>query len=423
MALEGTLSDFSLVDIFQLIGLQKKTGVLTLRNKTEEARILFENGLVVGADTNHQKLENRLGRVLVKTNRISQAELDQALSVQSKTLQRLGQVLIQKGFIKREDLRDSLQIQVSQVIYRLFRWVDGEYHFKPENHIEYDKENFTPLGSESILMEGVRMLDEWPLIEKVIPGFFVIVQRSDRGRNIRLNMDKRLTLESNGEDSFSSLLQDVMTETDETSLEDVGIDLSYGEERVLKLIEGTTLVQDLIDRSGMNEFETCRHLYDLMEKGLVERVFEEPSDHDMDVLEEERHLPIWIPISMIIGIGILSFFIGWNPLNTMFPKPSNVGQMPLFFSQANYHALDKVAKAIDLYYVEHGRLPRSISSLIQESLLVPEDANDPQGRPFGYDVIFSENRYRLYSRSNGGKFSLDNQSREKVYPIASDSGL
>ncbi len=29
MALEGTLKDFSLADIFQLIGLQRKTGVLT----------------------------------------------------------------------------------------------------------------------------------------------------------------------------------------------------------------------------------------------------------------------------------------------------------------------------------------------------------------------------------------------------------
>ncbi|MCK5878165.1 MAG: DUF4388 domain-containing protein, partial [Holophagae bacterium] len=31
MALEGTLKDFSLADIFQLIGIQKKTGMLVLR--------------------------------------------------------------------------------------------------------------------------------------------------------------------------------------------------------------------------------------------------------------------------------------------------------------------------------------------------------------------------------------------------------
>ena len=87
MALEGTLKDFSLPDIFQLIGLQKKTGVLTLRQKREEARIIFLNGMVVGAESSNHKLENRLGRVLVKSNRISQGELDQALEIQAKTLQ------------------------------------------------------------------------------------------------------------------------------------------------------------------------------------------------------------------------------------------------------------------------------------------------------------------------------------------------
>ena len=33
MALEGTIKDFGLPDIFQLIGLQRKTGILTLKNE------------------------------------------------------------------------------------------------------------------------------------------------------------------------------------------------------------------------------------------------------------------------------------------------------------------------------------------------------------------------------------------------------
>ena len=41
MALEGTLRDFSLADIFQLIGLQRKTGVLTLRSKEDTVTVTF----------------------------------------------------------------------------------------------------------------------------------------------------------------------------------------------------------------------------------------------------------------------------------------------------------------------------------------------------------------------------------------------
>ena len=67
MALEGTLKDFSLADIFQLIGLQRKTGVLTLRSKDDTVTVTFLDGKVVGADSLSHRLENRLGSVLIKS--------------------------------------------------------------------------------------------------------------------------------------------------------------------------------------------------------------------------------------------------------------------------------------------------------------------------------------------------------------------
>ena len=51
MALEGTIRDFGLADIFQLIGLQKKTGVLTVRGEAGNlVTVSFEKGTVVFAD-------------------------------------------------------------------------------------------------------------------------------------------------------------------------------------------------------------------------------------------------------------------------------------------------------------------------------------------------------------------------------------
>ena len=65
MALEGTIKDFGLPDIFQLIGLQRKTGTLTLQSGKEEVTVTFENGMVVMADSSAKRLEDRLGHVLV----------------------------------------------------------------------------------------------------------------------------------------------------------------------------------------------------------------------------------------------------------------------------------------------------------------------------------------------------------------------
>ena len=86
MALEGTLRDFSLSDIFQLIGLQRKTGVLTLRSAEDVVTVSFLDGKVVGADSLNKRLEDRLGQVLLKTGAVTRAELDAALKTQMETL-------------------------------------------------------------------------------------------------------------------------------------------------------------------------------------------------------------------------------------------------------------------------------------------------------------------------------------------------
>ena len=97
MALAGTLKDFSLADIFQLIALQKKTGYLTLRNESDVVTVTFQEGSVVGAESLNKRLEDRLGHVLVKTGRISREELTKALEIQKQTLQRLGYILVAEG--------------------------------------------------------------------------------------------------------------------------------------------------------------------------------------------------------------------------------------------------------------------------------------------------------------------------------------
>src|SRR6185369_14904941 len=122
MALEGTLKDFSLADIFQLIGLQRKTGVLTLRSKDDTVTVTFLDGKVVGADS----LSHRLGNVLIKSGLLTQDQLSHALAIQKETLQRLGFVLTHYGIISADALKQAIQLQILQIVYRLFRWKDGD---------------------------------------------------------------------------------------------------------------------------------------------------------------------------------------------------------------------------------------------------------------------------------------------------------
>src|ERR1700680_2543220 len=184
MALEGTLRDFSLADIFQLIGLQRKTGVLTLRSKDDTVTVTFLDGKVVGADSLGHRLENRLGTGLIKSGMLTADQLTRALEIQKETLQRLGFILTHYGIISGDMLKQALQLQVLQIVYRLFRWKDGEYHFSQETTIEYDRDNLMPIAAESILMEGARMIDEWPIIEKRIRSGEQVFRRKGSGQEI-----------------------------------------------------------------------------------------------------------------------------------------------------------------------------------------------------------------------------------------------
>ena len=75
MALEGSLRDFGLADILQLIFFQRKTGVLTIEGKMDKVRLLFIEGNITGAESKRRLEANRLGKVLVKKGFLEEKDL------------------------------------------------------------------------------------------------------------------------------------------------------------------------------------------------------------------------------------------------------------------------------------------------------------------------------------------------------------
>src|SRR6476619_644196 len=248
MALEGTLRDFSLADIFQLIGLQRKTGVLTLRGKDDTVTVTFLDGKVVGADSLNRRLENRLGTVLIKTGTLSQDQLNRALEIQKETLQRLGFILTHYGIISADSLREAIQLQIMQVVYRLFRWKDGDYHFSQETTIEYDRDNVVPITAESILMEGARMIDEWPIIEKRIRSYDLVFRKKLTDQEIVVV----------GAEEADEVEFDADT-TRARRRKGLGIDkirISEEEKAIYDIVDGTVTVGEIVEVSRFSEFDT-----------------------------------------------------------------------------------------------------------------------------------------------------------------------
>ncbi len=73
MALKGTLKDFGIADILQLIGQQGKTGTLHLKSKDQEVHISFKDGEICRAESSTRNKKDLIGAMLVRAELITEA--------------------------------------------------------------------------------------------------------------------------------------------------------------------------------------------------------------------------------------------------------------------------------------------------------------------------------------------------------------
>lgn len=374
MALQGTIKDFGLAEILQLLGIQRKSGVLSVDNGEDVVTVTFFEGQIVGADAKTRNLEDLLGSVLVRTGRITEGQLQDALRVQKSTLQRLGYVLVKSGAISESDLREALRIQVSQIVYRLFRWRSGTYHFTPTEHVEYDEEHFTPIGAETILMEGARMIDEWPIIERRLRSPSLVFRKTEEGE--RLDTPVASIVEADVDLALDR------AEGNEAPPEGA---LGVEERDVLHLVNGRYTVQDIVDRCPLGEFDTYRILYDLLDRNLIAEVREETSER-ADAADDRR-----ARIRAVAMSGAL-FLLAAASLATLSANPVSPWRLSRAGSDtealnayASRGRLEKIEKALRIHYLDRGTLPGQLNDLVAAGCLRTSDLSDPWGRPYAYE--------------------------------------
>lgn len=164
MALEGSLKEFNLADILQLLYFQKKTGALLLQGRFDRVRLLFFEGNIVGAESRKRDAENRLGRVLVKRGIATAEDIQSAIDRQKEEGGKFGAVLVRLGIATKEQIQDVITFQITETLVQLFTWKEGRYEFQPQS-IPIDRETGVMLNTEHFLMEGARLVDEWSLIK------------------------------------------------------------------------------------------------------------------------------------------------------------------------------------------------------------------------------------------------------------------
>jgi Domain of unknown function (DUF4388) len=232
--LQGSLQEFSLPNVLNLVKMSAKTGVLSLRRKGDHGLLYFRDGHVYYATLEPQIVP--LGERLVRAGHISPEQLAEALAEQRDAAEgiRIGGILVAKGFLQRGTLVEAVADQIEEAAFSLLTWTEGEFEFRGGGPAA-DEDIIVELSVDGVIMDGVRRLDEWDLI---------------------IN-------------SLGSLQHVPRLAWDEEVVSRGGVQLSAEDWRVVSSVDGRRDIGSIIRECGLNRFAAAKVLYRLANTGLV----------------------------------------------------------------------------------------------------------------------------------------------------------
>jgi tetratricopeptide (TPR) repeat protein len=210
----------------------------------------------------------------MRNGKITPEQLQQAIDDQTDDRQhKLGEILVGKGILPRAELEEYMRIQIEEAVYFLFTWTSGTFNF--EAGVRPEREDFlVRISPEYLLLEGARRVDEWSLVEKKIPSF------------------------------------DLIFSVDQQHIGESAPELSSEQKRLLPLVDGTRDVRQLVEESGMAEFDVGKALFGLITAGFAHRVGTStavaPKINDSRV-EEHRNLGIAFYKAGMLEEGLREF--------------------------------------------------------------------------------------------------------------------
>ncbi len=238
VALHGNLRDFGMGEVFQLIGQQRKTGVLEVRGQKGEVTLRFDSGGVVAAAPVATRVDEALCEMIVRCGLVPRDRVAAIEATHDASLP-IAQHLVGEGLLSAESLRDVEDLLTRETIFELLRWVDGSFRFVAQP-VLHDRPAESLLGAEQVLMDGLRMVDEWHAFTDEAPAETVVFRR--RG-------------------SIEEYRHSPAGRTMPSPIE---------AERVFLLVDGRASVRRVVDLSRLGSFGAMRILVQLARAGWIE---------------------------------------------------------------------------------------------------------------------------------------------------------
>jgi hypothetical protein len=248
--LRGTLARLPLPDLLRELQSASATGILSLTSGGARKALYLKAGRVVFATSNLPS--ERLGEILLREGKITPEQNEDSVRALAQG-RRQGRVLVESGSLSPDDLWWGVQSQVREVVFSVFQWDEGQFHF--EESVLPEKERITvDLDVTSLILEGVRRMDAGGALRARYPDGYLVIERGD------------------------APLPDGL--------------LHAWEQHVLDLVDGERSVVEICQESEAGEMQTLKALYAFVCTGIVRGRGRKVRALDQDFVPEDTTLAL-----------------------------------------------------------------------------------------------------------------------------------
>src|SRR6476619_5997625 len=171
--LKGQISELPVPEVLQHLRLSQATGILTLVSGGARKALYLKDGRVVFASSNLPN--DRLGEILLREGKITVEEYEASIKAITKG-KRQGKVLVEMGALSPKDLWEGVQFQVKEIVYTVFQWDEGPFHFEESSLPE--KERITvDLDIQDLIRAGLRRVDAGGRVQVRYPETDSVLER------------------------------------------------------------------------------------------------------------------------------------------------------------------------------------------------------------------------------------------------------
>ncbi len=232
--IRGNLEAFRIIELMQMLALQRHTGRLLISRKDGKAEIYFKEGAVAFAGSTLNGSLPGVEGLLRKTCRLAEDGLQHAHRIASMTGQPIDGVLAQERLLDQKTFAACLRRHTEAVVYKAMGWTEGDFVFDKEPSPQFA--NPVAIKVDDLILEGTRRADEWVLIQQKIPDLSLVFE----------------PLIGNAEELTRR-------------------GLSAADLKVFSMVDGRRTVQDIIDVSMMSDFDVVKSMFILLSVGLIRK--------------------------------------------------------------------------------------------------------------------------------------------------------